>query len=183
MKISPVGTLNATPSLPLLGLAGKVLAGGVTSFARLGQKPAEMPEGTRTQNICSSSHHWWYHKTMVCSQSVPKSCLSFMQWCHVQSEQCLHNIVWRVFRCNSPELRTCVCVFFCWISRLPPSNPSKRDGWMCREFAGSSGGEALHFCTNVTAAPWIFLQWFFSKLGWYVNKHCWLYVRAYEICI
>ena len=58
VKISPVGTLNATPSLPLLGLAGKVLAGGVTSFAHLGQKPAEMPEGTRTQNICSSSHHW-----------------------------------------------------------------------------------------------------------------------------
>lgn len=56
----PVGTF-ATPSLPLLGLAGKVLAGGVTGFACLGQKPAEMPEGTRTHNICSSSHHWWYH--------------------------------------------------------------------------------------------------------------------------
>lgn len=50
-----------------------------------------------------------------------------MQWCHVQSEQCLQNIVWRVFFGAILLNFEHVCVF-CWISRLPPSNPSKRDG-------------------------------------------------------
>lgn len=50
-----------------------------------------------------------------------------------------------------------VCVFLLdqHIYHLPIP-PNGTDG--CGEFAGSSGGEALHFCTNVTAAPWIFLQ-------------------------
>jgi len=56
-----------------------------------------------------------------------------------------------------------VCVFL--LDQQITTFQSVQTGWMCRESAGSSGGEALHFCTNVTAAPWIFLQGFFSKLG------------------
>lgn len=117
----------------------------------------------RSQQKCQKALELITFVPHLISGDITRPRYALMQWCHVQSEQCLQNIVWRVFRCNAPELRTCVCFFLGSADYHLPIRPNGTDG--CGEFAGSSGGEALHFCTNVTAAPWIFLQWFFSKLG------------------